>query len=195
MFQDRPRPAASLRHRAAPSRLRDETAAIEPVVRGLVARMLREGRDHPDVSDCCHEAFRRALEAEERVRDGAPLRPWVLGIARHVALDALRARGRARREAEAGGAPAAADALACVPDPAPGPEALLALAQDARRVRAALDGLGEEQRRVLWLFHVEGLGYREIAERLAIPLGTVCTWLMRGRQRLARALQERASEL
>jgi len=42
------------------------------------------------------------------------------------------------------------------------------------------------------LFHVEGEGYQRIAERLRIPMGTVATWLARGRRVLADALAETA---
>jgi RNA polymerase sigma-70 factor (ECF subfamily) len=40
------------------------------------------------------------------------------------------------------------------------------------------------------LFHVEGEGYQQIAERLGVPIGTVATWLSRGRRSLAEALGE-----
>src|ERR1700747_1432479 len=72
------------------------TAQLDPHVRAVVAAILRLGRDHPDVDDCTHEALRRAIEGRRRLREGEPLRPWVAGIARHVALDALRARRRQR---------------------------------------------------------------------------------------------------
>jgi RNA polymerase sigma-70 factor (ECF subfamily) len=178
---------------AAAATLHDQAATLEPAVRALLARVLHERADHPDVRDGCHEVFRRALEGAERVRAGEPVRPWVLGIARHVALDALRARRRAlaraagERRERAPDAPALVEQLA---DPGLGPEALLEQSEDARRARDALGKLGPEQREVLWLLHVEGLGYREISERLAIPLGTVCTWIMRGRKQLARVLRD-----
>src|SRR5512133_2684219 len=67
---------------------------LVPAVRALVAHVLAERRDHPDVEDCCHETFVRAAEAQARWDHALPLRPWVLGIARHVALDARRRRQR-----------------------------------------------------------------------------------------------------
>lgn len=181
---------------AAASVLHDQAATLEPAVRALLARVLREPADHPDVRDGCHEVFRRALEGAERVRPGEPVRPWVLGIARHVALDAIRARRRARSRAATDPrerAPEAPDLVEQLADQAPGPDTLLEIGEDARRAQAALERLAPEQREVLWLLHVEGLGYREIGERMGIPLGTVCTWIMRGRQKLQRVLEEEAS--
>ncbi|HVY46278.1 MAG TPA: sigma factor, partial [Minicystis sp.] len=89
---------------AAPTgALGGDAAALSPVVRAVVASVLGERKDHPDVEDCTHEAIRRAIEGRERLRDGEPLRPWVIGIARHVALDVRRLRRRALREEPVGG--------------------------------------------------------------------------------------------
>ena len=40
------------------------------------------------------------------------------------------------------------------------------------------------------MFHVEGLGYQDIVKRLGVPLGTVATWLARGRRLLAETVGE-----
>ncbi|WP_437966452.1 sigma-70 family RNA polymerase sigma factor [Sorangium sp. So ce260] len=170
----------------------DETAALRPVVRAAIACVLGERADHPDVEDCTHEALARALEGRSRLRDGEPLRPWVLGIARHVALDVLRRRRRTRRaealpEASAEEHGALIDS---VEDPAPGPEERAAQTERARRIELALEKLAEPQRRALLAFHVEGLNYQQISRRLDIPLGTVATWIARGRRCLAEALGE-----
>jgi RNA polymerase sigma-70 factor (ECF subfamily) len=171
-------------------------AQLEPVIRALVAHVLRERRSHPDVEDCCHEVFIRAAEARARWNEALPLRPWVLGIARHVALDALRRRHReAVRLAPADRAPSSSRPalLERLADPAPGPDGRLTREEQAERVRRALGTLQPELRRAMWLFHVEGLGYRDIAAKLDVPVGTVGTWVMRGRQKLARALEQERS--
>jgi RNA polymerase sigma-70 factor (ECF subfamily) len=162
------------------------------VVRAVIAAMLNESREHPDVEDCTHEALRRAIEGRSRLREGEPLRPWVTGIARHVALDALRARRRERlrtvRETadEEGDAPAVLDRVA---DAAPSPFDCVSTAQRDHAVQKALDGLPKGQREALRLFHMDGLGYQEIAQRLDVPLGTVATWVTRARKALAMAVQ------
>jgi RNA polymerase sigma-70 factor (ECF subfamily) len=169
----------------------EEAAALRPVVRATVACVLGERVEHPDVEDCTHEALARALEGRGRLRDGEPLRPWVLGIARHVAIDLLRRRKRDRRAEPApseDGEPR--EALEAIEDPTPGPEERAAELERARRIDTALQKLAEPQRRALLAFHVEGLNYQEISRRLDIPLGTVATWITRGRRSLAEALGE-----
>src|SRR5688500_13755742 len=78
----------------APS-LHAQAGDLRPLVRAVVACVLRESHDHADVEDCTSEALRRAFESQSQAR--GPMRPWVLGIARHVALDTLRARQRQRQ--------------------------------------------------------------------------------------------------
>jgi RNA polymerase sigma-70 factor (ECF subfamily) len=170
------------------------TAELRPHVRAVVAAVLGVGRDHPDVDDCAHEALRRALEGRQRLRDGEPLRPWVTGIARHVALDSLRARKR-QRDRTAGPARTDHDGGDSAPDPVDqvadgAPSAFDALATAERRdaVSRALSALPDGQRRALTLFHIEGLQYQEIAARLGVPLGTVATWVMRARKSVAAAV-------
>jgi RNA polymerase sigma factor (sigma-70 family) len=188
----------STRERAAVSLVAQETAELRPLIRAVIASMLHESREHPDVEDCTHEVLRRALEGSTRLRDGEPLRPWVTGIARHVALDALRSRKRHRlrsavndSEPEDGG-PSTLDRVA---DDAPSPHDRVAAAEQARAVRVALDRLPEGQREALRLFHLEELGYPEIARRLDVPLGTVATWISRARKAMAENIAPERSAL
>jgi len=166
-----------------------QAAALRPVVRAVVACVLGEGKDHPDVEDCTHEALRRAIEGRARLREDEPLRPWLLGIARHVALDLRRLRRRGQREQSVGGG-AEVDAPIEIVDPAPGPDERLLTREKARCVARALAGLSEAQREAMLLFHVEGKNYQEIAAQLEIPMGTVATWLARGRRVLAEVMRE-----
>ena len=178
---------------AASSGFPQETAALRPVVRAVIACVLGERRDHPDVEDCTHETLRRALEGRERLREGEAIRPWLLGIARHVAIDARRRRRRERFDEPGSEGRHDEDGdsmLNRLIDPSPGPDERVASTEQARRITAALQGLAAPQREAMVLFHVEGEAYQRIAERMGVPIGTVATWLSRGRRSLADALSE-----
>ena len=165
-------------------------SGLRPAVRGLIACVLGRPVDDPDVEDCAQEALARAMEGMERLREGEALRPWVLGIARHVALDALRRARRDRRTAAPGGEGEEGAGVEVIADTAPGPEERAAGAQWARRVEEALGKLPQQQREALVAYHVEGQSYQDIARGMGIPLGTVATWIARGRRCLAEALGE-----
>ena len=163
--------------------LRAEAAGLAPALRGLIARLLGQGHDHPDVEDATQEALRRVIEGLGSVRSGEPLRPWAFGVARHVALDGRRARRRAIERSD----DHADDALDTLAADGPDPESAAATEQRADAARTALAQLPEGTRQALLLFHGEGLSYQEIAARMELPLGTVATWITRGRQSLAAA--------
>ncbi len=173
--------------------LPQQTAELRPLVRAVVACVLRERADHADVEDCTSEALRRALETDAQAQLKGPLRPWVLGIARHVALDTLRARQKQRaREVDVmpdppSSATAVVDRLV---DPSSAADERMEQAERATRVRRVLATLPVGPRSALELFHMEGLSYQEIAGRLDVPLGTVATWVTRGRKAMAEALED-----
>jgi RNA polymerase sigma-70 factor (ECF subfamily) len=70
------------------------------------------------------------------------------------------------------------------------PDRALERAEAKRRVGAALESLSDRDREVLVLKEFEGLRYREIAEIIGVPIGTVMSRLYSARRRLAAALEE-----
>jgi len=177
-----------------PSRSR-EVAELRPVVRAVVSCVLKESLDHADVEDCTSEAMRRALEAKSADVRG-PVRPYVLGIARHVALDTLRARQKQRQRSVnvPEDAPSSTNlVMERLIDPSAGADEQIEVAERAARVRRVLATLPEGPRKALSLFHLEGLSYQEIGARLEVPLGTVATWVTRGRKAMADALDAEVS--
>ncbi len=172
------------------AQLPDELAALRPVVRAVVAAALRAAPTHADVDDAVAETMRRALEGSSRLRDGEPLRPWVIGIAKHVAMDVHRARARI---ATVRSDDSASDLADRVPDSAPSAFDRLALAQDRKRLDGALAELPGGMRQALLLFHADGKSYAEISAQMKIPVGTVATWILRARRALAEALAEETS--
>jgi RNA polymerase sigma-70 factor (ECF subfamily) len=141
-------------------------------VLGLARRYLKSA---PDAEDAAQEAFVRAFVHRDAFDTARPLLPWLLTVARYVCLDRLR---RDRREAISDAEP---DDRAIESTTA---EDALSEREQLLHLSRALDALPEGQREVVAMFHLDGLGYREIAEALDVPIGTVMTWLHRGRARL-----------
>jgi RNA polymerase sigma-70 factor, ECF subfamily len=120
--------------------------------------------------DLLHDTFVRALERTDRLQASVSQRAYLFGIARHVGLDALR---RQRPTEELAAEPAAA-----------------AVAEDERMepLRAAIAGLPALHREALLLKLQHDLSYEEIAEVLAIPVGTVRSRLHHAVLRLRQTL-------
>jgi RNA polymerase sigma-70 factor (ECF subfamily) len=128
--------------------------------------------------DAAQEAFVRAWQHLPSYQPRSPFRNWVYRIAINVALDTLRTVRQER-------APLEADAAVSEDDR---PEALVERAEQAEAVRRAVLSLPPASRAVLVLREYEGLSYREIADTLDIPIGTVMSRLNYARGRLRQAL-------
>jgi RNA polymerase sigma-70 factor (ECF subfamily) len=131
--------------------------------------------------DVAQEAFVRAWRhagAYDR-RRGAVV-PWLLTIARNLAIDSIRAR-RAR-PADLGDLPAR------LASPGPGPEELAATADAAERARQALLRLPVEQQRAVMLAAYGGRTALEVSEVEGVPLGTAKTRIRTGLIHLRDAL-------
>src|SRR5262249_20545612 len=115
------------------------------------------------------------------------IRPWVLGIARHVAADEQRRQALLTSLDGTTEGPADLETLA---DRRSSPETAAQQTQRLRRLRKALARLPDGWRRGLLLFHLEDLSYQEIARALGVPVGTVGTWIARGRAQLVAMMNE-----
>jgi RNA polymerase sigma-70 factor (ECF subfamily) len=131
------------------------------------------GGDAAAADDLVQEALLRALDRWMLRRPGGSLRAWLFTILWRRFVDGRRSAAVARRHA--------GDAAAL---PRPIPLAAPDEALEAARVLALLDRLPDEQRAVLLLVAVEGMGYAEAAEALGVPVGTVMSRLSRARDRL-----------
>ncbi|HEX7196966.1 MAG TPA: sigma-70 family RNA polymerase sigma factor [Candidatus Limnocylindria bacterium] len=121
--------------------------------------------DHHDAEDATERTFLAALDAIDRFRDeGASFRSWLFRIAHNQLANALRARSRHRTEP-----------LDVVPEPMAGddPARLAGMADDARRLRAAVGSLPEDRRQVIVLRFVDGLTAREIGDVLGRSEGAI----------------------
>ena len=147
------------------------------------------GNDH-DAADAVHDAYVRAARSAHTYA-GGNARAWWLAIVRNCCLAKLSSRRREVLAADLDGAIAATGfpRTACndVEDRA-------AAAQSSARIAAHLRALPVEFREALVLREIEDLSYREIADVLQVPIGTVMSRLARGRALLQRALAAEAQE-
>ena len=131
-----------------------------------------------DAEDLAQDTFVRAFVHFERFDPERPVLPWLIAIARRLCLDVLRRRKVSTRlETMPAGEP-----------PTPSPEGEASFREQLSRLDQALADLDEGPREAIMLFHMEELSYRDIAAALEVPMGTVMTWLHRGRAQLKRAL-------
>jgi RNA polymerase sigma-70 factor (ECF subfamily) len=134
-----------------------------------------------DADDLTQSTLERALAARRQWQPGTRLDSWLYRIMRNLWIDTARSRTR-KGKLEA---PPEAAANVGI-DPRPGIEASIDLAI----VMQAMAQLPDEQREVLALILVEGFGYREAAELLDLPIGTVSSRLVRGRTALLELVGE-----
>ncbi len=149
-----------------------------------VARSLVGSRE--DALDLSQEAFLKVFRARETFREGEPFLPWFHRILRNTCFSFLRQRGRLKKLSLSAGAEDEGDwELA---DEGPAPDANLEADERARAFRVALGRLSAKDREILVLRHFEELTYRELAEALGIPEGTVMSRLFHARRRLRERL-------
>ena len=128
-----------------------------------------------DADDLTQSTVERALRSRSKWQPGSRLDSWIYKIMRNLWIDTLRSRSRRERfEAPP------QDAIASAEDPA----CPIEDAVDLKTIMAAMDRLPDEQREVVALILVEGFRYREAADLLDLPIGTVSSRLVRGRTAL-----------
>lgn len=110
-------------------------------------------------------------------QDGRPVRPWLYAIATHQAVDALRKAGRhptlSLDQHVDSGEPDASSLIDLLVSDVPGPLSELQGAERRDWIRASVAKLPDALRQTLILAYYQDLKYREIAEILKIPVGTV----------------------
>ena len=144
---------------------------------GVVNVVYRMCGDTSLAEDAAQEAFIRAWQHLPGYRPRSPFRNWVYRIATNAARDVLR---RERETIDVDELPLAASEA--------GPEATVERQERGEHVRQAVLSLPSASREVLVLREYEGLSYREIAETLSIPIGTVMSRLNYARNRLRQSL-------
>jgi RNA polymerase sigma-70 factor (ECF subfamily) len=168
-----------------------ETEAFEILVEKYKRKAFRIAyqvlRDQEDALDAAQEAFVKAFRALPSFKGDSAFYTWLFRITMNLALDRKRQRAtRARSMGTDDVPPDEWERTAVSTDP--DPEALASGAERRARIQKALDSLSENHRAIIILSDIEGLQYREIAEVLGIPMGTVMSRLHHARKRLRDAL-------
>ncbi len=169
----------------------------EPAFAALVRRYERElygylrrylGDAHL-ADDVFQNTFLQLHLKRDQYEAGRPVRPWLYTIATHQAIDALRRAGRhptvsleQQTGEDEGGE--AQRLLGLLETAGPGPFDQVSADEARELVRQSVDGLPEFLRQVVILAYFQGLPYRDVAEVLDIPVGTVKSRLHTALQRL-----------
>jgi RNA polymerase sigma-70 factor (ECF subfamily) len=151
---------------------RDELVAVLPRLRRY-ARVLTGDRARAD--DLVQDAVERALARESTFHAGGNLRAWLFSLMHNLFIDGTRQREAIDWSADTSELPEMA--AGSQSDPA-----------EMRDIQSALHRLPQDQREVLLLVAVEGLRYREAAEVLAVPVGTIMSRLARAREKMQELL-------
>jgi RNA polymerase sigma-70 factor (ECF subfamily) len=166
-----------------------------PLLPGLYRAALRLTRNPADAEDLVQEAYLRAYRGFHQFEPGTNLKAWLYRILTNQFINTYRKKQREpqtvpdedvedwylynRLAREAPDSSAEAVVLESMPD---------------EDVTAALEALPEQYRAAVLLADVEGFSYKEIADILEIPMGTVMSRLHRGRKALEKALWEKVRE-
>jgi RNA polymerase sigma-70 factor (ECF subfamily) len=167
-----------------------------PYMSALYAAALRMTRNASDAEDLVQETYLRAYRGFEGFREGTNLKAWLYKILTNTFINQYRAKKRRPDQVDLDdvedfyifrrlGGLEAADAARTAEA-----EVLEGIPDD--EVKQALESIPEQFRIAVILADVEGFSYKEIAEILDVPIGTVMSRIHRGRRALQKQLWEYA---
>lgn len=168
-----------------------------PYVGQLYAAAMRMTRNPADAEDLVQETMLKAYRAYDTFQEGTNLKAWLYRILTNTYINRYRKAQRRPTETDLGevedlylyrrlGSEDTADMARSAED-----QLMEGLVESD--IKEAVESLPEHFRLPVLLADLEGFSYKEIAEILEIPIGTVMSRLHRGRKQLQRALWEYAS--
>jgi RNA polymerase sigma-70 factor, ECF subfamily len=173
--------------------LRREASSHIDVLYGAALRLTKNARD---AEDLVQDTYTRAFRFEERYEPGTNLRAWLFRILYNTFINRYRRRTREKElladieKHSLQDAVVSDDALYALAHPEEDYLSRLVSAE----VLTALEALPEEYRTVVLFADVYEMSYKEIAEIVGCPVGTVMSRLFRGRQKLKQSLFDYAVE-
>jgi RNA polymerase sigma-70 factor (ECF subfamily) len=162
----------------------------------LFAAALRMTRHRSDAEDLVQETYAKAFAAQDKFKPGTNLKAWLYRIQTNAFINTYRKKQRQPKVSDAeqvedwqiaAAAEHTSSGLASAEQ-----EALDQIGDD--EIKRALAELPEDFRMAVYLSDVEGFAYKEIAEIMDTPVGTVMSRLHRGRKLLREKLREYAAE-
>jgi RNA polymerase sigma-70 factor (ECF subfamily) len=156
----------------------------------LYASALRFTRDPRDAEDLVQDTFLRACRFLDRFERGTNLKAWLFRILTNTFINTYRRTTRERSLVDGPGREQVTDQLHSpeVTDRAENPERTLLDRLVSEEVLAAIDAVPIDFRMVVLLADIHDFSYKEIADILDVPVGTVMSRLYRGRRHLQRSL-------
>ena len=164
-----------------------------PYMDQLYGAARRMTRNDATAEDLVQETYLRAYKGFDRFTEGTNLRAWLFRILTNLFINEYRRRKRRPEEVDLGDT----DSLYLYRGLGGADSARLSRSAEdelldgltSGEVRDAIESLPESYRVAVLLADVEGFAYKEIAEILDVPIGTVMSRLHRGRKRLREMLQ------
>lgn len=158
---------------------------------------LRLTRDPADARDLQQDVLLRALRFHDKFKKGTYAKAWLLTILRNTFINDYRKKARRPMQVELSGAEhlmmnEADKEMGYLPREFKTQHILEFLGDE---VRHAVDALPERHRQTLIMADLQDMSYKEIAEEMDCPLGTVMSRLHRGRRLLRESLPNRTREV
>ncbi len=156
----------------------------------LYSSALRLTKNSAEAEDLVQDTYLRAYRFFEKFQEGTNFKAWIFRIMTNTFINRYRKKSRSPQQVEL------EKVSFFIEDEGPGYESITnnVFEQDTYRelfddeINGALDRLSDNFREIIVLADVEGLTYKEIAEKAEIPLGTVMSRLFRARRMLQKNL-------